>query len=401
MNKSDEKLVKLKEMMLSGNPITIEMMCTQLDIKRSRAYDYINCLLDEGFVFNKTIDNRRTVFTLASSPKESPLYYPINKKDILKYHILSSLSNSPMTTEELFSCLSLRGDISVSKSSFFSLINEMISDKLLISTSKQFDGKNNRKYTKRVLCSSGLNNSLVIKVDVDGQTRINSFVAKAQPQSTALHSLYRKMALLTGDNTELQYDESIFLQYGRGYHINENLQDYYTLLMNNNFISNAISFEYRGKPMQFETGMVVYSQDKDMLYLLGRKIGTHNISILKFPEISNISGTNLINKEYNQKKYNEYLNDMFSISVDNPVKVKLSFKKTPDNAVKLQKLCQLRVNGNIEFLENEIIYTDQISGISDFANYLRGYGYDFEVIYPQALKDAIKTTLTRSLSRYE
>ncbi|MDE6914926.1 MAG: WYL domain-containing protein, partial [Lachnospiraceae bacterium] len=56
---------------------------------------------------------------------------------------------------------------------------------------------------------------------------------------------------------------------------------------------------------------------------------------------------------------------------------------------------------SIQVENNKIIYTDTISGLSDFAKYLRKFGKSAHVIEPQALKNKMKQSFERTLARYE
>lgn len=92
---------------------------------------------------------------------------------------------------------------------------------------------------------------------------------------------------------------------------------------------------------------------------------------------------------------------MFSISADPPVRVKVKFDATLEQ--KVTQLSMQRKNSSIarDSRNNTLIYTDLISGLYDFANYLRQFGQSVQVLEPAELKKIMELTVTRSLMRYD
>lgn len=397
-----DKLDILSKAFISGKILSIKDIMALVSVNRSRAYDYITILSNRGLPLETKKEGRIAFYFLAEDSTNSCFYKELSNKDIIQYHILMLLRLRPMIAEKLYSELCMLSTIP--QSTFYNVINEMLSNKLIIpSTKKEYGHGNNsgRTYEKRYLYPSGIDVPLILNINLDGQNTLKAKVASGQQHGKALISLCQKIAILTGDNETAALNDSTFIQYGRGYHMDSNIQKYYQILIDNQFDKNILSFKYKGKPVKFDTGMVVYSQDKDMLYLLGRKIGTHQTTILKFSEISEITYLKDLNKEYGKPKYNEYLANMFSISTDTPYDVEVHFTYSSTTYQKLYKLTQLRTNAHLKKEGRKLIYTDRISGLSDFANYLRSYGSSFNIIKPARLKDALMTTVNRALSRYQ
>ena len=91
---------------------------------------------------------------------------------------------------------------------------------------------------------------------------------------------------------------------------------------------------------------------------------------------------------------------MFSISVEEPVHVKVEF----DNIFAIrEKLNRLRVNRPGARLTEEggvLYYEDEVSGINDFAGYLRRFGYNCRVLEPERLRNIMKESARRILDAY-
>ena len=104
---------------------------------------------------------------------------------------------------------------------------------------------------------------------------------------------------------------------------------------------------------------------------------------------------------YRSAYYEELFHAMFSISIETPVSVKVEFDRILNIERKIRHLTKQRNYANCEILENKIIYTDKISGLSDFAMYLRKFGRNAHVIEPPVLRERMKNSVERTLQHYE
>lgn len=92
---------------------------------------------------------------------------------------------------------------------------------------------------------------------------------------------------------------------------------------------------------------------------------------------------------------------MFSISTDFPVKVTLSFDDWDNIKDKISALCKQRPNASQQYDNQQIIYTDSISGLNDFANYLRQFGKAVHVLEPAELHDKLQESVKKTLDYYK
>ncbi len=169
------------------------------------------------------------------------------------------------------------------------------------------------------------------------------------------------------------------------------------------FEEKILMIAYRNHAQQiitipFAVGNVVYSVDKDQLYLLGESKGVR--LIIQYGTVINIEATEQENHIFRNAFYRSIIDSMFSISVEDPVHVKVEF----DNIFAIrEKLNRLRVNRLGARLTEEggvLYYEDEVSGINDFAGYLRRFGYNCRVLEPERLRNIMKESARRILDAY-
>ena len=92
---------------------------------------------------------------------------------------------------------------------------------------------------------------------------------------------------------------------------------------------------------------------------------------------------------------------MFSISIEPPTDVIVEFDNVANIERKLRYLSCQRRYASIEVSSKTIIYKDKISGLTDFAMYLRKFGKCVHVIKPAKLQEMMMYSINRTLSRYK
>lgn len=390
----NKNLSRIKKEFQSGKQLTVYNIEKLLGIKRSRAMDYIKTLKSEGFIQKLGTSNKKAIYGLASSEL---IYDPLSHEDVYRQIVLLNLYK-PMTRYALYmQAMDHLENLPIS--SFYRVINRMMEENIIC----EFKDSSNAAHPQTYIYPSGNGNNIILNIDVYGQSNILLRSASGMVQGDALRRLYKKISITTGCGEYYDYDETVFLQYGRGYKMDKEINRYYHSLQQNHFKTNALSFTYRGKKVIFSTGLVVYSQDKDMLYLIGHKSGTRGKAkqIIKCSDISDISYTDKVNDQFNKQEYLEYLENMFSISADNrPEQVKILFDYSDEAYLRLERLSKLRVNAKISLENDQIIYTDTVTGMPDLEEFLRSFVYKFTVIAPDSLKKSLNNTLQNILNLY-
>ena len=395
MTIENKNLSRIKKEFISEKLLSVYNIEELIGIKRSRAMDYIKTLKSEGFIQKIGTSDRKAIYGLVSS---KPVYDPLSDEDVYRHIILLNLYK-PMTRYALYiQAMDHLENLPIS--SFYRIINRMIEENII----SEYTDSSYKDHPQTYVYPSGIENNMILNIGVYEQSNIILRSASGMVQGKALRSLYKKISMATGCGEYYDYDESVFLQYGRGYKMDKEISRYYLSLQQNHFKTNALLFNYRGKKVIFSTGLVVYSQDKDMLYLIGHKSGTRGKvkQIIKCSDISDISCTDKLNDQFNKPEYLEYLENMFSISAENkPEHVKILFEYSDEAYLKLERLCRLRVNAKIVLERGQLVYTDTITGMPDFEGFLRSFGYKFTVISPDSLKKSLNDTLQNILNLYK
>lgn len=154
------------------------------------------------------------------------------------------------------------------------------------------------------------------------------------------------------------------------------------------------------KTVDFNVGNVMYSVDKDVLYLLGETLdGTK--TIINCSSIMEISVLDHANSIYHNEFFTRIISTMFSISLDKPEHVLVRFDNINQIRSKLERVISNRPKtASLKAEGDHLIYEDTISGIADFANYLRRYGRSCIAIEPESLVELMRNSAKRTLENY-
>ena len=187
----------------------------------------------------------------------------------------------------------------------------------------------------------------------------------------------------------------------------ENAKLIYDKLNGTDYKTKAIAVTYRtgsGKEQSNEicTGLLHFSKNKDTLYLLGRNIRNQKIVNIKVSEIQAATRLEVQNSEYDSDEMNQIYREMFDSTYEDGLhEVKVLVRKHAQVQDKFRQLAKIRTDANIEELESgEVIYTDKLRGLADFAAYLRQFGRSCVVQAPESLKKSVINSANRVLERY-
>ena len=92
--------------------------------------------------------------------------------------------------------------------------------------------------------------------------------------------------------------------------------------------------------------------------------------------------------------------DMFSISTEEPERVKIRFRDSFNIMDKLRSKFKCRTKYTLTKMDGYIYYEDEIRGASDLAKLLRSFGSSLEVIEPESLRKRMRDSAARSIERY-
>lgn len=414
-SKSSNITVKEREFfekLKNGEPLSVSEIEKILNCKRTSVYNYLKRLKDKGVVFKETMIKNKVYYSLEEmqATENTMEYFPMTFDILRKYTIVQSLQSNPVEKEKLRKKFSVykpnerRGDgerviLDVKLTHYYDLLKSLVCEEKEIELNKH----DNKYYL------TGKEIPFIWKLDEDKMETIYAELENIPPKSPydkQLFSIYQKLSLLRGniDNRLPFYDH--YLVYGRRTNaFNEN-HKFLKEFSNYDFKNKILNIHYKSdKEIDFAVGMIVYNSEKDKLYLLGENSHEKNIerkyTIINTDTIDHISETEKLNCCYNTKYYHDMVERMFSISVEKPVYVLVEFDNILNIKRKIRQLKAKRKKSDFKIQDDKILYEDEISGLSDFANYLRQFGKSVRAIEPAELKERMRATVERTLMRYE
>ena len=418
MSKTQMKQQQLLKEFSLHDALSIEEICSLLDCKRRSAYNYINRLEENGYSFEIYTKNNNAFYHLNPENISDDLYYePITLDLLRKYTIAKELQQKPLTKQELTQRFTVsKGSITlnpgnycilldVQEAKFNRLVNELIdSDDL------EFDVSTQTYYL------TGRKIPLQLDLDYDKLYDLNielASISNGNSYSSELNSLYNKTCQLLGCLDTADFFFKHYIVSGKKLDGLTTVVSRLDKLADIDYKKHIMRITYTNKKGQtlttfFALGKIIYVIEKDSLYLLGKSYSekvTNDESIdmiLNVSRIQNIEELIFTHDCYNSSHYQEIVKNMFSISINEPIKVTVEFDRFGNIERKIRYLTyQRQGSASYEVKDNKIIYTDSISGLSDFAAYLRKFGKSVHVIEPQELKDKLAFSVTRTLNRYK
>lgn len=415
-SKSQINQAVLLEEFLSKESLSIKEIMALLNCNRKSAYNYIERLKENGYLFqSKTIQNNKYYSIVKETASDNLLYHPVTADTLRKYTILHKLQNGSITANKLRSYFTVcknkeentdnkRIPLDVNLTHYYGIINDLIKNEDIV-----LNDSDKSYYL------TGKNMPLQISLDYDSLWNLNMELSTAV-QGTAyyqqLRDLYLKTCLLLGTIDEDTVHYNNYLVYGKKTGGLSGAAEKLQQITRLDYRHKVLQVNYttkHGKEMSipFAVGIIIYNTEKDVLYLLGEEFLDKNSTDSSLPAIIDVSDiikaeeSTLTHQRYHADSYIKMFDSMFSISSEEPENVKVEFDRVANVERKINHLKSRRKNASIQIEDNKIIYTDTISGLSDFAKYLRKFGKSAHVIEPQFLKDKMQQSVERTLARYE
>lgn len=411
----------LLEKFLSEENLSIAQITELLHCNRQSAYNYIKRLEENGYAFNKKILHGSTYYAMnRNTDSDDLLYRPVTADTLRKYTIARKLQYRPVPKETLRKKFAVckenencviddRIPLDIGESQYYSLINDLCREgDIELIPSKTTPSQQDYYLT-------GKNIPLQITLDFDNLYNLNielSTITQGSTYYEQLNNLYQKTNVLLGMIDEnVSYHDNYFV-YGKRIDGLSNIStrlhpitrlDYKTKVLRVNYTTK------REKNMEIllAVGMIVYSTEKDTLYLFGEEDPKKNdntdslYTIIDVRDITQAEETTYEHKSYHAEYFKSMFDFMFGISLEEPTAVKVAFDRVANVERKINYLKGQRKNAVVQIEDDKIIYSDIISGLSDFAMYLRKFGKSAHIIEPLQLKEKMRQSVERTLLRYE
>lgn len=413
--KKEEKMNLLLRAFQEKDQLSVKEITELLTCSRKSAYNYINGLQHYGYAFYTQTCKNQTFYSLKESdPQVSPVlsYRPLTADILRKYTIIQVLQKGPVSRKDFRKQFifpkSDKGDnngypLDISQSLFYKLVHQLIDDGDIIF---------NKDECHYYLTDAHI--PYVLSLDADSLFDMHdklSCISPGHPCYKQLHSIYQKEELLLGNpNEDTPYFDH-YLIYGRSYQSSDHIRQQLALLEQYDYQHKLLEINYQTRRAAhvstlFATGIIVFCLEKDTLYLLGKTVRagsgpeTSLCSIINMGRVQSITCTEKKHSCYHSDYFQSVFDAMFSISADPPVRVKVEFDAALEHRIIQLSIQRKKASIARDSRKNTLIYTDLISGLYDFANYLRQFGTHAKVLEPAKLKKIMELTVTRSLERY-
>ena len=369
-------------------PVTSAELCSSLGMSRSSLSDDLRAVNLKGDVILSP-SKGVYLFNSAYADSFSP-YTKIDRESVRKWAILMSLCRNDMTITEIHTYIE-RAGILCSKNSLYRSVGELQEEGLI---TRRSEGKK-RYYHSDCLCETDpsqirryqksqklRSRSVHIEDHRTLKVKIKHCITKEDGPSDDFPMISAgKMSLLTRDRIEM-------------------LQSF----EQHPFTEKVLEITYRTNAggtasCLFRTGLIVFAAETSRIYLIG-KDSELRYCVIPLDRITEIARTRRNNPCYDATEFHTLYREMFQISVEPPVDVRVRFEDYPFIRDKIERLCRIRSSGRMELTDGEIIYTDRIRGEADFARFLRRFGRSAIVEEPQSLRQRLIDTSRKVISLY-
>ena len=436
MSKNREKRLELLYSQLRKSAhaggVSIEVLEKCLHIKsRQTIYNYIAELVNRGYEIGRK-EGKTSLFYIEAYDKKTDkrskkedIVEPIDENAIKRFFIRRLLQSGGMTKEEIKKrwkkeISDLRGSYKANlrDEKLNELLEDMKSRGDVISRKRMTVVKENRREQRERFELSPRNIPVVLELDEDEIYNLYyqiDCLSKDVPSRKHWDRIRKKIELLIHE--QMHEKEDCYIVVGRKLtnfkSIQERSQVLSGLPFQNYVLRVLIEDKNREKKWhELEIGALIYSVEKDKLYLLasrriksrpGRRDQSRRKEANIIIDMKKVLGAELTDKEnhwFGGDECELLLDTSFSVSDEAPVRIEVLFDKTNKNEDRLKKLMRHRPYAICEQMDNKLLLVDGISGLSDFASYLRQFGGDCEVVTPIKLRDMMRVSAEKTLKRY-
>lgn len=395
MKAGDKRRLSILKDLQENECCTYEYIMNTYQISERSMQADIKALCKQGYLIKGVKAKQGYILKDAPGKKNQGYYETTDAQKIRKLFIMLILQNSNGYTIERilhelqkYNLDSITADIKTVRAA----LEELIEERMLVC--------NNDVYIVSTMApiQLALNTSEALEV-----LNLLEACSKGHHYQSTLNDIRRKFTIALFNEPEEEYTSSAYVVYNKKYEEAEKLDNILAELNRYPFEKKQLEITFvnqKGLEITgvFSIGNIVYSVEKDRVYLIVEREETPYI--IYYGSVKEIKPTEVENTVFQNDFYRKITDSMFSISIDPPVHVKVEFDNRFQIKDKLSKLLANRTNASIEVNGDCLIYEDEISGLNDFARYLRRYGYSCRVIEPEILKDKLLESAERILEAY-
>lgn len=373
-------------------------LCEALSLSRSSLSDDINAINTQAPLL---LSPKRGYYTYnsaaASSMDDASVRGRIDRTHIRQWYILALASEQALTGPDILKRLS-EENIACSPATLHTDLRTLKSLGLL---KEQRDGTQVR-YHSSVLCSAGNEELAKYRKGRAGRTENQRMVI------AAYDSLERKLSHCIPGN-KVAVKGSATRKIGKQNLISKEQLHMLELFEKFPYTEYALSIPYttnRGivVTVLFRVGMVMYSVETNRIYLIGKDDEDRNTIIaldrIRLDEVSVAEDS--FNYIFESPEFKAIFDEMFHLSTEPAVRVQVRFQNLPFISAKVQRLCSIRPKASVRAINNdtELLYTDTLRGMDDFARYLRRFGRSVIADSPEELRERLIFTSRKTIRMY-
>ena len=401
-----------------GKPLTTGDLMKLLDCNRNSVNNYYKRCIASGINVIKTLVGHETGYYLDIN---DTVYEPLTVDMVRKYRIMQNMNPGADNKQELLGVnirsgkgddyvLESLGNIGISK--YYQLVAELEQEgELQKIGDKYYPGR------KKIPVAWVVDEWRAVEY-----LNILSMMPPGHHSQKMIESIYEKIRGIDETNDK---DDSSYVLLGRVYSVLNRIRELLAVLGTVDYINKLIHISYKGKGEELiecviATGAIVYSVEKDKLYLIGERRGSGSdrtsgkgkkgltvfLDVEKITEAREEKGRNRI---YRSRSVMMLYHRMFSaenslLNERNEMneKICIEFEDDPFIRGRLENLCIYRKESGakLERTESKLIYSDNIVGLDDFFRFLRQFTGKYEVLNSKRLEKKRVDSLHSMLKAY-
>ena len=381
-----------------NGPVKGSRICADLNMSRSSLSDDIRAVNTGGRII---LSPKKGVYVIGNTSEAAAKPYSrIDGQSVRRWMILLSLAGKDRTIDEIREYLQ-DSEISCSKSVLYGDLNELVQAGIV---SKNTDGRQNL-YRSESLYETDMREISQYEARKAGKSARVGISAFSSIDLKIKRSIPGYKQGTEDGGTKRAGRHNILTE--------EQMQ----------MLQNFERFPYKEKELcvlfstnagreitrNISVGIIVYAVETARIYLIGENMwnrgpadenGERNNIVIPMDSIVSITEGNRVNTCYNTPKFHQIYREMFQISAEKPMDVRVRFENFTFIRDKIERLCAARETAHMEIVDNEIIFTDRIRGKGDFARYLRRFGRSAIVEQPVQLREDMINASKKILALY-
>lgn len=412
MNKTEQGAVILKQALMEKKKMSVQEIMDVLGVNRQSVYNYLRILEENGIRLASEKCGHSVIYSLADGASDVNSYEAMDLNVLRSFVIVRKLQKAPMEPKKLFKALNVRQTgyneyedqgTDIGRTQFDKLLRTLL-EKGVLSQEKK----------RAVLFPSGHLVPILLELSEDEYWELCDqleTIAPGYPYYKELRGIYEKLCRMGAEFADV--DDSIYHIYGRKYSQLEKIRSSMNRLSLEKCISDIVRIKYisqssrRTQQTYLAAGLIVYSADKDKVYIIGKDAQASgkvkkSFRIMRLDTILEIEKTEHPNPCWFTSDFRNIYDAMYSISSESTKeKIVVEFDNVANVRYKLESLLCQRKNAKLETNDKKIIYTDYVIGLQDVEAFLRQFGRSCHIVEPPKLREMMKASVEKSLEAYK